>query len=57
METNAIEFLETKDKTYDLIIGLDIIEHFKKSEVLQYLDACFNALKPNGWVYPPVAER
>lgn len=48
VEINAIEFLETKDKTYDLIIGLDIVEHFRKNEVLHYLDVCFDALKPNG---------
>lgn len=48
VEINAIEFLETKDKTYDLIVSLDVLEHFRKNEALHYLDACFNALKPNG---------
>ena len=45
---DAIEFLKAKKNEYDLIIGLDIIEHFTKNEVFCFLDACFNALKSNG---------
>lgn len=48
VETDVLEFLETTEEKYDLIVGLDFIEHFHKNEVLHYLDACFNALKPNG---------
>ena len=47
-EANAIEYLAEKKESYDLITGLDIIEHFKKSEVLKFLDASYGALKPGG---------
>ncbi len=48
VQGDAIEFLKAKNNEYDLIIGLDIIEHFTKNEAFCFLDACFNALKPNG---------
>lgn len=48
IEADAIEFLESHENTYDLVVGLDIVEHFKKDEVLHFLDACHNALRPGG---------
>lgn len=48
VEADAIEFLESHENKYDLITGLDIVEHFKKDEVLQFLYACHNALKHGG---------
>lgn len=48
VQADIMEFLENVDKTYDLIIGLDIIEHFQKDEVLRFLDACYKTLKPHG---------
>ena len=48
IQADILKFLENVDKTYDLIIGLDIIEHFQKDEVLHFLDACYKALKPRG---------
>jgi 2-polyprenyl-3-methyl-5-hydroxy-6-metoxy-1,4-benzoquinol methylase len=47
-ESNAIDYLKNTRETYDLIAGLDILEHFKKDEVLQFLDACYDALRPGG---------
>ena len=47
-ESDALEFLEAKNKTYDLIIGLDIVEHFKKDELFPFLDACYHGLRPGG---------
>ena len=47
-EMNAIDFLEETRESYDLITGLDIIEHFQKSEVLKFLDASYGVLKPGG---------
>jgi hypothetical protein len=43
VEADAIEFLESNEKKYDLLVGLDIVEHFKKDEVLCFLDAYYNA--------------
>jgi len=48
VQADILDFLENVDKTYDLIIGLDIIEHFQKDEVLRFFDACYKALKPQG---------
>jgi len=47
-EVNSIDYLEEKKESYDFITGLDIIEHFQKSEVLKFLDASYGALKPGG---------
>jgi len=47
-ETNILDFLTEQEDEFDLIIGLDIIEHFYKEEVLIFLDRCFRALKPGG---------
>jgi SAM-dependent methyltransferase len=47
-QANVIEFLEANVGKFDLVTGFDIIEHFHKDEVLRFLDAAFNALKPDG---------
>lgn len=47
-EANAINYLEEHRESYDLITGLDIIEHFQKNEMLKFLDASYKALKPGG---------
>jgi len=48
VEGDAIVYLQKHLETYDLITGLDIVEHFKKDEVLHFLDACYDALRPGG---------
>ena len=45
---DAIKFLESHRERHDLIIGLDIVEHFQKDEALRFLDACYNSLRPGG---------
>ncbi|MFO1431401.1 MAG: class I SAM-dependent methyltransferase [Candidatus Competibacteraceae bacterium] len=47
-EANAVDFLESHKNTFDLITGLDIVEHFKKDEVLRFLNACYDALQNGG---------
>jgi SAM-dependent methyltransferase len=47
-EGEVIGWLRTHPLSFDCIIGLDIIEHLNKTEIFQYLDACFNALKSGG---------
>lgn len=47
-EGDATQFLEGHSNQFDLIIGLDIIEHFHKPEVLRFLDACNGALRAGG---------
>lgn len=45
---NVLDYLVLHKGEFDLITGLDIVEHFQKDEVLQFLDLCFGALKPGG---------
>lgn len=47
-EADVLDWLEANPGRFDLITGLDIVEHFKKPEVLRFLDASFHALKPGG---------
>jgi 2-polyprenyl-3-methyl-5-hydroxy-6-metoxy-1,4-benzoquinol methylase len=47
-EENVLEFLERHPSEFDVITGLDIVEHFHKDEVLQFLDLCHHALRPGG---------
>ena len=48
IEKDILEFLEEQTGSFDLITGLDIIEHFHKNEVLRFLQGCHAALKPGG---------
>lgn len=45
---SALEFLEAHTESFDLITGLDIIEHLRKDEALRLLDSSYAALKPGG---------
>ena len=47
-EENLLEFLGAHPGAFDLITGLDIVEHFDKDEVLRFLAGCFTALMPGG---------
>lgn len=48
IEADAIKYLSNHPDSFDLIVGLDIIEHFKKDEVLLFLQACYKALQSGG---------
>lgn len=48
VERDAVEFLQEHPESFDLIIGLDIVEHFLKDEALGFLEACYRALLPSG---------
>lgn len=47
-ESDVLDFLVEHRDCFDVILGLDIIEHFQKDEALRFLDGCCSALKPNG---------
>ena len=47
-ESDILDFLLEHRDRFDLILGLDIIEHFQKDEALRFLDGCWSALKANG---------
>ncbi|MCG8403894.1 MAG: class I SAM-dependent methyltransferase [Phycisphaerales bacterium] len=48
VQSDVLEFLKTHPGEFALITAFDIIEHFQKDEVLDFLDACFLALRPGG---------
>lgn len=48
VEGDVLAFLESHEGQFDLITGLDIIEHLDKATVVRFFDACFFALKPRG---------
>lgn len=45
---DLMAFLEAHPASFDLLTGFDIIEHLAKDEVLDFLDACHDALRPGG---------
>ena len=47
-QADVLAWLEGKKECFDLIVALDLIEHFHKDEVLRFLDLCFAALRPGG---------
>jgi 2-polyprenyl-3-methyl-5-hydroxy-6-metoxy-1,4-benzoquinol methylase len=47
-EVDAIKHLMESPNKYDLVTGLDIVEHFHKAEVLSFLDACYSAINSGG---------
>ena len=47
-EGDSIAFLEARPEAFNLVVGLDIIEHLHKPEVLRFLDAAHSALKIGG---------
>lgn len=48
VQDNILDFLKDYPDKFDLITGLDIIEHFHKEEVLDFLDLCYKSLRNGG---------
>lgn len=48
VQGNALELLKKYTGEFDLIIAIDLIEHFYKDEVMHFLDGCHQALRPGG---------
>jgi SAM-dependent methyltransferase len=48
VQANALEFLQEHTGEFDLIIALDVIEHFHKNEVIHFVDAYCQVLRPHG---------
>ncbi len=47
-EEDILAYLSSRPETFDLITGIDIIEHLTKEEGLRFLKQCYQALKPGG---------
>jgi len=48
VEGSVLDFLAARPCLFDLMTGLDIVEHLEKDEVMRFLDGCYAALKPGG---------
>lgn len=49
-QADVMEYLERTERSYDLIIAIDFIEHLKKEEVVLFLDLCSKRLLQKGRV-------
>lgn len=47
-QVDLFEYLPRHTGTFDVIVANDIIEHFKRDEVLNFLDLIYSALRPGG---------
>lgn len=50
IEQLTIEDLLSSERSFDCIVGIDIIEHFTKDELINFLVKCKTLLKPGGRV-------
>ncbi|GAB4539644.1 MAG: hypothetical protein Fur002_05080 [Anaerolineales bacterium] len=48
IHADVFDFLKTSENEYEIITAIDIIEHFKKEELLDLLALIHKALKPGG---------
>ena len=46
--SNSTEYLQSKPETFDLITLIDVLEHIPKGEMITFLRALKDALKPGG---------
>lgn len=47
-EGDVLNWLKDRSDQFDLLIALDLIEHFTREEALQFLELCFKSLKNGG---------
>ena len=47
-EADATAYLKAREGTFDLILALDLLEHMTREEGVQFLKACFGALRTGG---------
>ncbi|MFH0965719.1 MAG: class I SAM-dependent methyltransferase [Planctomycetota bacterium] len=47
-EGDAGAYLEAHPERFDIVLAMDLLEHFERSEILSFLSACRRALKPGG---------
>jgi cyclopropane fatty-acyl-phospholipid synthase-like methyltransferase len=48
IQGNALEFLSVHPYEFDIIVALDLVEHFHKDEVICFIDSCYQALRSGG---------
>jgi len=45
---DTLRYLEGRGRQYDMIVALDVIEHFNREEALKFFRVAFSALNPGG---------
>ena len=48
IKTDAFTFLKENENQFEIIVAIDLIEHFKKEELFELLNLIHRALKPGG---------
>jgi len=48
IHADVFDFLKARENEYEIITAIDIIEHFKKEEIMELLPLIHRALKPGG---------
>ena len=48
IHSDLINFLKNKENLYDIIFLRDVLEHFRKDEILNVIDLLYKSLKKNG---------
>jgi 2-polyprenyl-3-methyl-5-hydroxy-6-metoxy-1,4-benzoquinol methylase len=48
VQSELLEYLAANPGRFDLIVGLDVIEHLEKPRVVAFFDAAFASLRPGG---------
>ena len=48
VEADALAYLREHQSSYDVIVAMDIIEHFHKDELFELIELIHGALKPGG---------
>ena len=47
-EESVLDYLRARPDTFDLLTGIDIVEHMRKDEAIEFLDGCHAALRSGG---------
>lgn len=47
----SADYLARCDKDFDLIVAMDIVEHFGRDEALEFLEQCWTCLRPGGRLF------
>jgi SAM-dependent methyltransferase len=47
-KADAVDFLAYHKESFDLIVGLDVIEHLEKKQIIMFLESCYKALRLGG---------
>jgi 2-polyprenyl-3-methyl-5-hydroxy-6-metoxy-1,4-benzoquinol methylase len=50
MKADIFDFLKSNSKKYDIIIMLDVLEHFQKNKITELLRLVYDSLSPTGKV-------